>query len=126
VSQRFLQIAVVYLFLGALLGITMGVVQNFALVPVHAHVLLLGWVSLALFGVIYHLHPLAAKTRLARLHFWIHNIALPVFMVSLAFYITGQAFLMGIVIVAGLLVLIGLGLFTANVLINVKVAHDRP
>jgi hypothetical protein len=45
-------------------------------------------------------------------------------MVSLALYLTGQAFFIGIVIVAGLFVLIGLGLFTANVLINVKVARD--
>ena len=47
-ARRFLKIAVVYLFLGALLGITMGIFQNFALVPVHAHVLLLGWATLAL------------------------------------------------------------------------------
>jgi len=38
-AQRILKIAVVYLFLGTLLGITMGIMQSFALVPVHAHVL---------------------------------------------------------------------------------------
>jgi hypothetical protein len=119
-AQRFLKIAVVYLFLGALLGITMGILQNFALVPVHAHVLLLGWATLALAGVIYHLHPLAARTRLAKLHFWIHNLALPPFMVGLSFYLTGHASAMGFVVVAALLVLIGLGLFMVNVLINVK------
>jgi hypothetical protein len=65
-AQRFLKIAVVYVFLGALLGITMGIRQDFSLVPVHAHILLLGWATLALAGLIYHLHPLAAKTRLAK------------------------------------------------------------
>ena len=64
-AQRFLKIAVVYLFLGVLLGITMGITQNFVLVPVHAHIGLLGWATLALAGVIYHLHPAAGKTRLA-------------------------------------------------------------
>ena len=63
VAQRLLKIAVVYLFLGALLGITMGIFQNFALVPVHAHVLLLGWATLNLAGLIYHLHPLAATSK---------------------------------------------------------------
>jgi hypothetical protein len=120
VAQRFLKIAVVYLFLGALLGITMGIMQNFALVPVHAHVLLLGWATLALAGVIYHLHPLAAKTRLAKLHFWIHNLALPPFMIGLSLYLAGHENLMGVVVVAALLVLIGLGLFMVNVLANVK------
>ena len=67
---RFLKIAVVYLLIGALLGLGMGIAQNFALIPVHAHLLLLGWASLALAGVVYHLYPAASTTRLARIHFW--------------------------------------------------------
>ncbi|HXU66072.1 MAG TPA: cytochrome-c oxidase, partial [Casimicrobiaceae bacterium] len=63
---RFLKIAVVYLVLGALLGFTMGIMQKFVLVPVHAHLLLLGWASLGLAGVLYHLYPAASATRLAR------------------------------------------------------------
>jgi cbb3-type cytochrome oxidase subunit 1 len=102
-AQRFLKIAVVDLVLGALLGITMGIMQNFALVPVHAHVLLLGWATLALAGVIYHLHPLAAQTRLAKLHFWIHNLALPPFTISLSLFLTGHANLLGVAVIAALL-----------------------
>jgi hypothetical protein len=49
---RFLRIAVVYLVLGAILGLAMGISQQFALTPVHAHLLLLGWASLALAGVV--------------------------------------------------------------------------
>ena len=45
---RFLKLAVVYLFAGALLGLIMGMNENFVLAPVHAHTLLLGWASLAL------------------------------------------------------------------------------
>lgn len=52
---RFLKIAVIYLFLGALLGGYMGATENYAMAPVHAYVALLGWASLALAGVIYHL-----------------------------------------------------------------------
>src|SRR5947208_691490 len=36
---HFLKIAVVYLFIGTLLGLTMGITQKFVLVPVHAHLL---------------------------------------------------------------------------------------
>jgi hypothetical protein len=39
---HFLKIAVVYLILGAPLGLMMGVPQSFVLVPDHAHLLLLG------------------------------------------------------------------------------------
>ena len=45
---RFLQIAVVYLVIGASLGLYMGLTEVFILAPVHAHLLLLGWASLAL------------------------------------------------------------------------------
>lgn len=119
-AQRFLQIAVVYLFIGAVLGITMGIVGNFSLAPVHAHVLLLGWVTLALAGVIYHLYPQAATTRLAKLHAWIHNLALPIFMVSLGLLLTGQESVLPVTVAAGLAMVLGLALFALNVLMNVK------
>jgi hypothetical protein len=54
---RLLKIAVVYLFVVALLGGFMGMTQQFTLAPVHAHLLLLGWASLALAGIVYHLYP---------------------------------------------------------------------
>lgn len=121
---RFLKIAVVYLVLGAILGLAMGIKQNFALAPVHAHVLLLGWASLGLAGVVYHLYPAAAETRLARFHFWLHNLGLPVFMVGLGFVLTGTETIVPVVIVAAIAVLIGLVLFAANVLLNAKSARQ--
>jgi cbb3-type cytochrome oxidase subunit 1 len=121
---RFLKIAVVYLFLGATLGLGMGISQQFALAPVHAHLLLLGWASLALAGIVYHLYPAAATTRLARTHFWLHNIGLPIFMVGLALVLTGSGGGAAIPITAGgaTIALVGLGLFALNVLINAKAA----
>jgi cbb3-type cytochrome oxidase subunit 1 len=117
---RFLKIAVLYLVVGATLGLTMGITQKFTLVPVHAHVLLLGWASLALAGIVYHLYPAASQTRLARLHFWLHNIALPVFMVGLGFVLSGSEGIVPVVVVAAVTVLLGLVLFAANVLLNVQ------
>ena len=119
---KFLKIAVIYLFLGALLGLGMGIAQNFALVPVHAHLLLLGWASLALAGLVYHLYPVASTTRLARIHFWLHNLGLPVFMISLGLLLTGREALVPVVVVSASAVLIGLAIFATNVLVNVKPA----
>jgi|SRR4029453_11311757 hypothetical protein len=117
---RFLKIAVVYLVIGALLGFTMGITQKFTLVPVHAHMLLLGWASLALAGLVYHLYPAASTTRLARLHFWLHNLGLPLFMVGLGFLLTGNESILPLVIVSSIAVIVGLLLFAANVLLNIK------
>jgi cbb3-type cytochrome oxidase subunit 1 len=119
---RFLKIAVVYLFAGALLGLYMGAVQQFILVPVHAHLLLLGWASLALAGLIYHLYPAASATRLARIHFWLHNLGLPAFMVALGSLITGHESAGVFVAISASVVLIALAIFATNVLWNVKAA----
>lgn len=117
---NFLRIAVVYLFFGALLGLAMGITQSFALAPVHAHLLLLGWASLALAGLLYHLYPAASATRLARVHFWLHNVGLPGFMVGLALMLTGRAWALPLTAGAATAVLLGLGLFALNVLLNIK------
>ena len=115
-----LRIAVVYLFIGALMGLAMGITQKFVLAPVHAHLLLLGWASLALAGIVYHLYPPASATRLARLHFWLHNLGLPVFMIGLALLLTGTEAGGPITGTGATVVLIGLALFTTNVMLNVK------
>jgi hypothetical protein len=87
---------------------------------VHVHVLLLGWVTLALAGFVYHAYPAAATTRLASIHFWLHNLALPVFMGGLALFRLGQPQVLPVVIFSSLVMLVALGFFAANVLVNVK------
>ena len=119
---RFLKIAVVYLFVGALLGLFMGITQQFVLAPVHAHLLLLGWASLALAGLIYHLYPAASATRLAHIHFWLHNFGLPVFMTALGLLLTGHESAVPFVAIGASAMLIALAIFTTNVLLNVKPA----
>ena len=119
-GARFLKIAVVYLVIGAALGLTMGITQKFMLVPVHAHLLLLGWASLALAGIVYHLYPAAATTSLARLHFWLHNVGLPGFMIGLALFLSGMENVVPVAAAFAIAVLLGLVLFAVNVLLNVK------
>lgn len=120
---RFLRIAVIYLLIGALLGGFMGFSQQFALAPVHAHLLLLGWASFALAGLVYHLYPAAAETLLARIHFWLHNLGLPAFMLALAMLLTGHEAAGPFVGMSAVVVILGLTFFATNVLMNVKPAH---
>ena len=117
---RFLKIAVVYLMLGTLLGLYMGSTEKFVLAPVHAHLLLLGWASLALAGIVYHLHPAAGETRLARIHFWLHNLALPVSMAALAALLSGAPAAGPVVGIASTVMFAGLVLVGINVLVTVR------
>ena len=69
VDVYFLLLATVLLICGAVLGIVMGAREDFQLTPVHAHLNLAGWASLALFGLTYRAYPELAATKLARYHF---------------------------------------------------------
>ena len=59
--------AVVLVIAGMLWGIAMAVSQDHSTMPAHAHLNLLGWVSLFLFGIYYRLHPAIDGMSLARL-----------------------------------------------------------
>lgn len=65
----FLLLATILLLGGAGLGIKMGVSEDFQLAPVHAHINLVGWASLALFGLVYRAYPKLAERKLALVHF---------------------------------------------------------
>lgn len=117
---RYLKIAVIYLIVGVAFGIWMGITQKMQFAPVHAHINLLGWASLALMGVIYHIFPNAAKTRLAAWQFWLYNIGAAGFVISLATVVSGRDAAVPAAIVSAILVLIGVVLFAINVYVNVR------
>jgi hypothetical protein len=114
-----LRLAVVYLMLGVALGIAMGATENFTLRPVHAHLNLLGWTTLALAGLIYSVYPKAATSRLARIHFWLHNLALPVMMGSLAALLLGHTEVVPALVMSEFVAAGGVIVFACNIFLNV-------
>jgi hypothetical protein len=61
----FVTAAAACLVVGVALGMYMGIVHDFALAPVHAHVNLIGWASLALMGLTMRAWPALAEGRVA-------------------------------------------------------------
>ena len=59
--------AVVVALVGMAWGLHMAISQDHSTLTAHAHLNLLGWVSLFLFGVFYRLHPVLDGARIARL-----------------------------------------------------------
>lgn len=111
-----LKIAVVYLVIGVGLGIVMGVSGNHTQFPTHAHINLLGWVSLALIGLIYRQFPDIASNKLATIQFWLHNLALPVTMLALVGILRGNAALEPVAGVGSSVIGVSVVLFAVNVL----------
>ncbi len=89
-TVRLVKLAVVYLVIGMTLGVGMGMTHNFLFRSAHAHVNLLGWVSLALAALVFHVFPETARTRLATVWFWTYNVCLPVGLGGLALVMAGH------------------------------------
>jgi len=119
-ATTWLKLAVVYLMVGVGLGIVMGSTEDFTLRPVHAHLNLLGWATLALAGLIYSVYPDAGKSRLARAHFWLHNLSLPVMMGSLAWFLQGHPEIVPVLATAEIVAAVGVIAFASNIFLNVK------
>lgn len=74
ISRNFLITAAAYLFVGMMLGMYMGGSGDHSLTAVHAHINLVGFTMMTLFAVVYKVFPRMANGRLARVHFWLHQI----------------------------------------------------
>jgi peptidoglycan/LPS O-acetylase OafA/YrhL len=85
-SSLSFQAAVLFVVAGMLWGIQMAITNDHAAFPAHAHLNLLGWVSLFLFGIYYYLHPSLdrSRTALVQVSIWIAGTAIMAVGVGLA------------------------------------------
>ncbi|MDR7078814.1 cbb3-type cytochrome oxidase subunit 1 [Neobacillus niacini] len=114
-GKTYLKVATVYFTIGVLAGLTMGIIHDFRFTSVHAHINLLGWVTMALFGIIYHLYPNAAKSKLAKTQFWLHNIGVPVMLGGIVLQVLGVSAALPPTIIGSIAVVVGVILFMVNV-----------
>jgi len=114
-SSWYLRLAVLYLIAGVSLGIFMAASGDHAMHPVHAHLKLLGWVTMGLFGLFYRSWPGAAQSTLAKVQFWIYLPAHFVQMVTLAMLYRGNAAVEPVLAVASMLVGLAVLCFAAVV-----------
>jgi hypothetical protein len=89
-SVTWLRIAVVYFVVAVTLGIVMGASGDHSLMPVHAHINMLGWVCMTLFGLIGHVYPATTQGRMADIQFWLYNLTVPVLLAMLTLVLKGH------------------------------------
>jgi FtsH-binding integral membrane protein len=89
-SSLSFQAAVLYVLVGMAWGMQMAASGNHSAFPAHAHLNLLGWVSLFLFGIFYHLHPSLDRARAALVQVWIWIAGTAVLAVGVAMVDTGH------------------------------------
>jgi cbb3-type cytochrome oxidase subunit 1 len=119
-AQIWIKLAALYLLIGVVFGMAMAGSHSFEFIPVHAHINLLGWATMALVGIIYYLFPRAGGSRLGLWHFWLHNLALPVAMIALFFTLAGHPQLEKLAILASAVIVLGVVLLVVNLFVNMR------
>jgi len=110
-SRRWVLAAITYFVIGVGIAVYMGASGNHALFTVHSHVSLLGWASMGLTGLLYRAFPAAAKTHLAKWHFWLYQLAVPVLLLAIAALYSGSKIAGPVAGVASVVVLVSVLLF---------------
>lgn len=129
-SRLFAVSSLLYLLIGSLMGIVMASVPSWR--PIihfpHAHTMVIGWISMMIFGLAYHVLPRFASSpmvpeRAQCLHWWLANIAMigmmlvPIF--QNVFYTHGSIFNI-LFFIFGLLQFLGILIFVKHMLIILK------
>ena len=84
VSLAFFSVAALYAVIGMSWGIIMGATDDHSMFPAHAHLNLLGWVTMSIYGIFYALAAARASQRLAWINFALSNLGLVIMIPSLA------------------------------------------
>lgn len=90
ISRNFLLMGTVYLVVGVTLGMYMGGSGDHSLSPVHAHINLLGFTLMTIFGLAYRVIPGMADGLLPKLHFWLHQVGAFVLLLGLYLMMSGS------------------------------------
>ena len=131
--RRFIIMSIVYLGISSLVGIAMlGSENAMALKFVHSHLNMLGWVSMMIYGVGYHILPkfmgraMHSKT-LGEIQFWMANIGL---VAMLLFYTVNvyspSGALVMVTVAAGVLETVSIFLFFYNMLMTLMPPVQQP
>ena len=85
-ARLFILTGILFLVAGMGFGLVMGHSQDYRYIPVHAHLNLLGFVLMFLFGLGYKVWPDMQEGLLCRIHYFLHVIGVVVSMLAV-FYI---------------------------------------
>jgi hypothetical protein len=90
IDRMFVFTGLVFLLIGMSLGLKMSMTQNFALHGLHAHLNLLGFVVMTLFGLCYRSWPKMQDGKLATVHYLLHTVTVGAAMIMLYFVLSNM------------------------------------
>ena len=90
VDRMFVLTGLVFLLVGMALGLKMSMTQDFAFHGLHAHLNLLGFVVMTLFGLCYRNWPKMQEGKLATVHYLLHTVSVGVALSLLYFVLSNM------------------------------------
>ena len=123
IPRAFLIMGCLYLIVGIGFGMAMSMSNDPTFVPVHAHLNLLGFALMSIFGLVYRAFPAMAAHVLAKVHFWLHQAGAIVLLTMLFLFLSGriaETSMVPLAPVAEVAIMIGLLCFGFNLVRNAK------
>lgn len=102
--------------MGIALGMWMGAHQDFTLAPLHAHINLVGFTLMTVFGIVYRVIPEMAASTFAKVHLWLHELGVLVMLPMLFLVLRGNGGVEMILAAAEGVVFLGIVAWTVNVI----------
>jgi hypothetical protein len=115
-AHAWLKISVLYFAFAVIVGAAMAAspAHDFRLMPVHAHLNLLGWVSMGLIGLLHLRFPALGDGKLAAVQFYSYQIGVPAMLLALSLFLTGTAGIEPIVGILSMIVVLSIVLFAVK------------
>jgi hypothetical protein len=88
IDRAYVAIGLLWAVAGMLLGLYMGIAADNKLLVMHVAMMLTGFVTLAIYGMLYRLWPALNKSPLARIQFWVAVIGAAGIIVGSYFFAT--------------------------------------
>lgn len=121
-----IRIAAVYALIGSLLGSDIAGRKDYVMVPGHAHILVVGWLTLFAYGIFYYVFKDISMKKTATLHVWTSLIGgglMPLSM--LVYYKMENTVTMITFITTASILLLGIILFTILVFFDKKLFQAK-
>jgi len=122
ISIAFFGAAVLYALFGMLLGMYMGASNDHSMAPVHAHINLLGWASLAIMGAFYGLAGAQAPTTLAWANFGFSNLGNLMALPMVAMIQAGKPPIVPVLLGGEVAIVLGMVLFGVALIVTARAA----
>jgi hypothetical protein len=90
IGKFFFATALFYGLLGMSLGLHMAITQNHGQLPTHAHIMVIGWVSFAIFGLFYSAYGDSVPKSLSYLHLVLAQLAMIGMAIGLGLIYSGR------------------------------------